>query len=318
MEVAPGIHRIEAPFGERTLCMFLVRGDARVVLLDTGIAETPGRTIAPYLSGLGLVPADLDLVIVSHADADHGGGNAELRRLGFSGLVACHREDRREIEDVEALIAERYGEFEGPHALDMGDDFRAWVRENVGPTPVAVELVGGERLRLGGIELDVLHTPGHSRGHLTLFEPVSRTAIIADAVLGRSIPDVDGRPSMPPTYRYVAPYLATIAQLDAMEIDVLLTSHFPPFVGRAAVRAFLADSRRFVEDVDAALRPTLEPGDPLSLAELVDALPASLGGWPPTSQAFAVSPVAGHVERLVDEGSLMPANDARPVRFRRA
>jgi hypothetical protein len=55
MEVAPGIHRIEADLGERYVCQYLLVGDERTLLVDTGLRDMPEEVIAPYAAELASV-----------------------------------------------------------------------------------------------------------------------------------------------------------------------------------------------------------------------------------------------------------------------
>ena len=52
MEVAPGIHRIEGDLGERYVCQYLLVGEERTLLVDTGLRDMPEQVIAPYLADL--------------------------------------------------------------------------------------------------------------------------------------------------------------------------------------------------------------------------------------------------------------------------
>ncbi len=49
MQVAPGIHRIEAPLGDRFLAMYLLVGNECALVIDTGMDKMPSSYIAPYL-----------------------------------------------------------------------------------------------------------------------------------------------------------------------------------------------------------------------------------------------------------------------------
>src|SRR4051812_2681639 len=69
-EVAPGIYRIESILGPRPFAQYLLR-EERSLLVDTGIVSTPDEVILPAFRELGLDPADLDYVLISHADVDH-------------------------------------------------------------------------------------------------------------------------------------------------------------------------------------------------------------------------------------------------------
>lgn len=148
---------------------------------------------------------------------DHLGGNGDLREL--PGLhFACHRLDRELIDDVELLISKRSRQFEADHGIVDTDAVYDWIRENTRTAPIGLELTGGERFRLGGaVCLEVLHTPGHSKGHISLYDESSGVAIVGDSVLGGFVPTADGRPALPPTYRDVADYRATIQLLGRLE-----------------------------------------------------------------------------------------------------
>ena len=49
MEIAQGIHRVEAPLGDRFVCMYLLVGDECTILIDTGIAKMPQDILLPYM-----------------------------------------------------------------------------------------------------------------------------------------------------------------------------------------------------------------------------------------------------------------------------
>ena len=98
MEVAPGIHRIEGDLGERYVCQYLLVGDERALLVDTGLRDMPEQVIAPYLATLGRSLADLDDVLISHADVDHCGGDRALRAAAPRARLLCGEPDRAWIE----------------------------------------------------------------------------------------------------------------------------------------------------------------------------------------------------------------------------
>src|SRR3712207_6996444 len=76
----------------RSFSQYLLRGE-RTMLVDTGVTETPGRVILPYLDSVGLDPADLDFVLNTHADVDHFGGNAEIRGAAPGAVFCAHGAD---------------------------------------------------------------------------------------------------------------------------------------------------------------------------------------------------------------------------------
>ena len=64
VEVAPGIHRIESPLGARFMAQYVLAGDARTLLFDTGMADTPTGVLRPYLESIGLGLEAIDDVLI--------------------------------------------------------------------------------------------------------------------------------------------------------------------------------------------------------------------------------------------------------------
>src|SRR5215475_9154519 len=248
MEIADGIHRIPTPLGDRVNCVYLFAGTRSALLFDTAIGPTVTSHVAPYLAGAGVEPGRIRYVVNSHCDWDHHGGNGVVRDLAPAALLFCHELDRPLVEDTDLLFARRYDELA---------ETRALVAASTRPVPLDLGLSGGERFCLGsGWAVDLLHTPGHSRGHVSIYDPRSRTAVVGDAVLGSAVLLADGSPAFPPTYRYVDTYLATVQRLQAMQPDQLATAHYPVFRGLDATE-FLGETRAFADQANAALRKEL-------------------------------------------------------------
>ena len=262
MEVAPGIHRIESPLGARFMAQYVLAGEARTLLVDTGMPDTPAGVLRPYLDSVGLGLEALDDVLVTHADNDHVGGNRALRDLHPGARFACHELDRRWVEWNDALVAENYLWHE-PYGFDEPDEAgREALRASCGgDAPIDTGLRGGETIRLGdGWRVEVLHLPGHTFGHLGIWDPRSRAAIVIDAVLERGIYTSDGSALLiPPRIYDLDAYRATIRRVRALEPDLLLTAHYPVMDG-AAARAFLDRSLDFTYEVEAAAREELAAG----------------------------------------------------------
>ena len=300
MEVAPGVHRLEFTVGTKLMAMYLLAGD-RLILVDSGLPSTQQEVYLPAIRELGRRPEDVRLLVITHADADHIGGNAVARRLFPNALLACHARDQRWCSDPAVMTAERYDGFV-PYGLRYDqavfDTLASWM----GP-PEAMDLLlqGGERLRLAADDwLTVYHVPGHTPGHLCLYNPEERYALIGDAIFGLSQLDTEGNWSAPPPYTSVDAYRGTLQTLAALEIDLLLTCHYPIMRGEA-VRRFIDDSRRFVELAEEVARRLLrESGGPLMLAEAIDRADPLLGPF-----AFARDlqfALVAHLDHLVAQG----------------
>jgi glyoxylase-like metal-dependent hydrolase (beta-lactamase superfamily II) len=301
MEVAPGIHRIETLLGNRLLCLFLLVGGEQILLVDTGLDETPQASIVPYLESVGLSTRHIRYVLTTHADFDHMGGNASLREIAPDAIFLCHELDRPLIEDVERLIEKNYGQFRADHGIDETDESKAWIRASARGIPMDLGLAGGERLRLGtDWTIEILHTPGHTRGHLSIYDPRSHTAVITDTSLWHGLVTADGAPAFPPTYRFVDTYVASTQRLQGLRIDTLLTSHYPLQTG-PVVSEFLSETRAYVDRVETALRHELRQSRTArSARDLIDTLGPRLGEW--ADNTYLVYPLVGHLERLAQYG----------------
>ena len=303
MELAPGIHRIEAPLGERFVAVYLLVKNGDALLIDTGMDDTPRTYIAPYLDQIGLSPNRIRYVLTSHADFDHTAGNCSLQEMAPSALFMCHALDQAMVEDIEVMISARYGEFAADHGIDETEEGKQFIRNSSRHVPVNVTVSGGETIRLDASwQVEILHAPGHSRGHLSVYDAHSQTLIICDATLGKAVLFKNGKPAFPPTYRYVDSYVATMNRFRGMQVKTLLTSHYPIYTG-AGVAEFLAESRAYVDRVDQAVIDELAgAATPPTMRDLCTTLGPKLGEWPDSASIFLAYPLQGHLERLVQYG----------------
>jgi glyoxylase-like metal-dependent hydrolase (beta-lactamase superfamily II) len=315
-EVAPGIFRIESILGPRPFAQYLLR-EERSLLVDTGITTTPDDVILPALQELGLDPADLDYVLISHADVDHFGGNAAIRAAAPRAIVCAHVADCDWIGDRERILRERYGWYaaHGPDA-DYDTDTKDWLRNGLGPdVAVDLQLVGGEEFRLGpSLAVEVLHLPGHSAGHIGLWDPASKSAIITDAALGAGLLNNEGEVIHPPPYMLLEEYVATARRLQRLAPERLLTAHYAIMEG-AQVDRFLGESLAFVARARSAIEEAVEASHEVTIAGLLTALNPVLG--PFTSMANELGgPVRAHLQELVASGCIEEIPGRQPPAWR--
>ncbi len=197
------------------------------------------------------------------------------------------------------------------YGLDEHPDALRWTREVTRTTELDLHLTGGEWLRLGGLQARVLTLPGHSRGQLGLWLPSTGTVLVSDAVLGRAVPDADGHPAFPPTYRFVHDYRASIRRLRDLAPKVLATAHYGVFDG-PGVWTFLDESLSFTHDLERALLGFLCTDGPQTLQRLAESLSPRMGEWPDGATGAMAFPVAGHLEDLRDRGLVTTDDDLVP------
>ena len=288
MEVAPGIHRIEGDLGERYVCQYLLVGEERTLLVDTGLRDMPEQVIAPYVAGLGRSLADVDDVLISHADVDHCGGNRALRAARARrppalrrGRPAVDRVQRghagRQLLLVRGLRLRSDGRGRGLPGARAGRRRarrrRPARRRDAAPGPV--------------LGVEVLALPGHTPGHLGLWDPRSGAAIIIDAALADGVYDRAGNRLIPPRYYSVADYEATIRRLRALDPALLLTAHYD-VMERDEAREFLDRSLAFVRRVRDAVHAGVRAGT-TELWPLTQAVDAAVGPFPAFTHELAAS-----------------------------
>lgn len=279
MEILPGIHRIESDLGVRFMCQYLLVGEDRTVLVDTGLADTPEEVIVPYLEGIGLRVADVDEVIISHSDVDHCGGNRALRQMNPRLRFSCGEADRAWVESNDRILSDIYLWSE-PYGFGPDDESKAWIRTELGgDSPIDAGLRGGETLRLGpNWRIEVMHLPGHTPGHLGLWDARNGAAIIIDAVLETGIYDRAGNRLIPPRYFDAAGYQGTIRKLRALSPEHILTAHYPLMHGQEAVD-FLDRSLDFTYQVRRTVQEGMARGT-TDLWELTRYADQKLGPYP--------------------------------------
>jgi len=182
---------------------FLLRAAGRTVLVDTGIggvdspatwAPLPGR-LAGELAAAGVVPADVDVVVLTHLHADHVGGSVVDGAPAFPN--ARHVVQRAEVEQVSRTARELF--------LDPLRDLLDVVDGGAEPVP-------GVRVR---------HAPGHTPGHQCV--EVGDVVMSGDAVLH---PVQLADPSIPYVYDD-DPGLAVRTRVDLLaRAAVLAPAHF--------------------------------------------------------------------------------------------
>ena len=170
--LVPGIWRI--PLLRDFVNGFILRDDdGQVTLVDMGVKSSGPKVIAA-LGAIGSAPSDVTRLVLTHAHPDHAGGAAHVARETGRGFTIHHGDAAYAVEgsspprDRSFLLGRLIDRFSRP-----GRDFE--------PLTVEREMTDGEVLAIAG-GLRVVHTPGHSPGHVSLLHEESRTLITGDAI----------------------------------------------------------------------------------------------------------------------------------------
>jgi glyoxylase-like metal-dependent hydrolase (beta-lactamase superfamily II) len=168
--LAPGVYRIPT-LGDFINSFAFVDDDGQVTLVDCGIARAP-RRIVDALAGIGRTPADVTRIVLTHAHLDHAGGAHEMVQRTSAPGAEIH------ADDVPFALSGR----NAPTATStMGRLMSRGPATRFTPFPVVSELVDGQIIDVGG-GLRVVHTPGHTPGHVSLLHEASGVLITGDAI----------------------------------------------------------------------------------------------------------------------------------------
>ncbi len=311
-EVLPGVHRIAEVIEGRLLYTFFLAGKDCGVLVDAGEPATPARTIFPYLESMGMAPDRISLVVITHADTDHHGGVSAVQAINPHATIGCGSADRSMIQAPEILIRSRYRAYEAEHGIGYSEDLLEHIRRALTRCRVDVTYHGGELISIeDGWELEIVSTPGHSPGHISVYDRRHRVLYAGDAVHGGYYPDVSGAPLLPPNYVDLSAYRATIAKLRKLEITSLHTAHWPEMIGDEVI-CFLAASRDYTDHIESIIVAALSTGKALTLGDAVRYVRTNSAAWNELADIDLAYSVEAHLRDLESRSELVLRRRSRP------
>ncbi|MGO1058566.1 MBL fold metallo-hydrolase [Planococcus sp. FY231025] len=318
MELFPGVHRIEVHYHNRYLFQHILVGEENLLFIDSGVAATPAEAIRPYVDKEKILEGQSPFLLVTHGDSDHSGGNSALKELFPQLTIMAHRFDSENIEDPNQLLKNRYNELAYLGIANSEEKNKQSLKNMGDKCSLDLALSGGETFRLSDDwKVHLLHSPGHTKGHMMVYDPRHRMAIIADAILGKGVPARQGGMALCPTNRYTGMYLETIEKIEALDIDHLLTSHFPLISGKEEIDKFIAESREFVSMAEAYILEETEKAGSVSVGDLILHVGQKLGDWPEERNFDLFYCLQGGLEELARKGVMMPEENPEGIVWRR-
>ncbi|MEP6635591.1 MAG: MBL fold metallo-hydrolase [Acidobacteriota bacterium] len=148
------------------------------------ICIDPGDDSAAIVEAIDRLGLQLQAIAVTHAHLDHVGGVSALKRLKPEAKIMMHQAD----EFIYQALPEQPAWIGIPRAQwkAMGFAFDA-------PPPVDEYWEDGSKLEVGELQFTILHCPGHTPGHVVLFEPNERKVFVGDVLFAGSV----GRTDLP-------------------------------------------------------------------------------------------------------------------------
>jgi glyoxylase-like metal-dependent hydrolase (beta-lactamase superfamily II) len=184
LKIADGIEMLELPMNmmgmERTIYPTLMWDEDAVVIVDAGIPNSLNE-IKKAMNKAGVPFERLNKIIVTHQDVDHIGGIKAILDELPDVKVLAHKEDKPYIQGEKKLIRLNSNFMERINALPEEERIKVLDMFENAHVKVNITLTDNEELAYcGGII--VIHTPGHTPGHVCLYHIKSKTLIVGDAM----------------------------------------------------------------------------------------------------------------------------------------
>ena len=228
----------------------VVTSDGSVVVDTSGPAGAAVHQ--PLLAKVSAVP--VKVIVLTHGHGDHTGG---VGRWFQPGVEVVAQREFPEFLQYQRRLAGFFGtrnaaQFGGgsPTAGTLAPPGGA----AVGAAPIQPTRTFDDRMELavGGVTFQLLHTPGETPDHLTVWIPQFKTAFIGDNYYD-SFPNIYTLRGTRP--RWALDYIQSLDTVLALEPELVLPSHGQPIRGRGEIRTRLTryrDAIRYVHDQTVA------------------------------------------------------------------
>jgi glyoxylase-like metal-dependent hydrolase (beta-lactamase superfamily II) len=222
--------------------VFLVDGGEELALVDAG-AGMGAEAIVANVRSDGFDPTSIRQLILTHGHVDHAGGAARMRELLPEISVLCS-------PVISGFV--RSADEAGP-SLDAAKQAGFYPADYVlEPCPVDAELAGGDSVRVGDLTLQVIDTPGHADGHISLLLELGAERIL----FGGDVVFFGGTILLQNTWDCRLPeHIQSLRRLRGLEVTALLPSH---------LTLSLKNGQRHIERANEALDKLLVPNQMVS------------------------------------------------------
>ena len=234
-EILKNIYRIPVPLPNnplKELNSYLIRDPVRCLLIDTGFRlPVCKEALMEGLKELDTDPRSVD-VFLTHMHADHAGLSSEIAREGQSIFIG---EPDGLLLNKLPTPGEKWGgdKWVWPREKELLAGMPAEIIDNMeelNPAILYAPLGGasytfvkdGDTLDVGGYSLKCLHTPGHSPGHMCLWDSSTGLLFSGDHVLFDITPNITSWPTVDDS---LGDYLDSLRTVQAYPVKLALPGH---------------------------------------------------------------------------------------------
>jgi len=198
--VVPGKRKSQFPY----CCCLLVKGKNLSVLIDAGMGKEQMDMC---------LEKGFDVLFLTHCHVDH---RLTIRHIPDKP-VWCYEKEAPYIQDGRTMR-------DGMGYEQMGLDYEALFGHLILPdSEIQRTFTDGETADLGGLTLQVLHTPGHTPGHSSIYIPEENFLFAADVDLSPFGPMYGN------VFSSIDEFISTIGKLKALGASAVATGHTRPY-----------------------------------------------------------------------------------------
>ncbi len=289
-----GIHRIPLPIpfpqaGGPVNVYLLEEEDGGLLLFDAGLGSPEAQAaLEAGFARLGRRFDEVRRIVVSHGHVDHyGAARFVQERHGGEVPVYAHPADAAKIgeagwrwRDRAALYATYLGKLGVPMEALLAIAKEGEKGYGLARRVPEVRPIGeGEVLRTRHLTLRVLHMPGHTPGLLCLHDEERRLFLSGDHLLEKISPNplIElGPAGEEGWFEPLLAYVESVGRMRALDLDLVLPGHGPPFSGHRAVidrllsfyaqrqeriRSILDEGAKTPYELSRVLFPSSRPGE---------------------------------------------------------
>lgn len=239
-EIVPGLYRLQLPSPGRYLNsvnVYLAKGDSGHLLIDTGW-DTEGsfNSLKQQLANLQVDLSEICQIVATHIHPDHYGLADRLRRLSRAEITLHSLEwefvELRYVNLTELLLQIKQWLYINGVPTNELPEFQGaslGAANLAAPPPPEVMLHGDETISTGSFSFKAIWTPGHSPGHICLFEPSQKILISGDHILPTITPNISLNPQS--SSNPLGDYLNSLNAIGQLEVKLVLPGHGNPFAG---------------------------------------------------------------------------------------
>jgi glyoxylase-like metal-dependent hydrolase (beta-lactamase superfamily II) len=314
-QVADNIYTFVVPLPDnplRWLNTYVIKSEGRSLLIDTGFNRSECfEALMSGMKALNIKPRETD-VFLTHLHSDHTGNAAALEAQGCRiimgnkdhSILAAKSYDRRDKRMLEGGIS--------PELLkDIQAHNPALIYATTSFDCSTVE--NGQFLDYGGYHLECVETPGHTPGHMCLYDRDKKLMFTGDNVLFDISPNITFWVSLEDS---LGDYLNSLKKCAAMDIELGLPGHrtMGDVTVRERCQQLLEHHRVRLDEIQSICcdRPGLSAYEIAGLASW-RIRANSWEDFPLGQKWFAVGETISHLDHLVLENQLHFIQDSAGI-----